>query len=205
MFIKKIVLTVIALAGLSACEEPLTPPEVTDQFWQAVKARDNTRLSGLISQSSDGKPVQVDELPEIESWKTGKIIIDENRSEVETQISIAGEKPFQVTVNTYLIDENGYWKIDYPATVEQVKENSEIGLALSRLDDISQKMIEGLDQSIEQFQEAVPVIEQELSKIEEQLREKVPEIRKRLDEFARKLEEALKNKRPPDQEQPVEI
>ena len=206
MKLKNYLLMGVSLLVFVSCEEQLTPPEVTDEFWNAIQHEDTATLRKHVSKESSNRDDLGQDLLTINSWSTGKITIDGDRSEVETEITITREEDLTVTIKTYLVDEGGYWKVDYPATVNQINNQSELGQVLNRLDDISEQMLEGLDQSIEKFQEAMPVIEQELTRIEETLREKVPEIKKRLDEFARKLEEALKQrKKPPVQEQPVEI
>jgi len=205
MHLKYFLLPGITCLLLVSCEDQITPTQVTDQFWGAVQAGDSKKIRRLVSSKSAQQQDLGQDLLIIESWSTGKIIIDGDRSEVETEISVSGNKSFTAMITTYLLAEKGQWKIDYAATTDQLKVNSEIGLALHRLDEISSEMLEGLDQSIDKFHQAMPVIEQELSKIEEKLREKVPEIKQKLDEFIRQLEEALKQKQPPVQDQPVEI
>lgn len=199
-------LPLFVLLLLTACEEELTPPEVTDAFWHAIVTEDREGIRKQVSRDTTDEQISGQELLTIQSWATGRILIDGNRSEVDTMIVVAGEKPLEMTIKTYLVDENGLWKVEYGKTVEQIRDQGEVGRVLNRLDDISSQMLDGLDKSIEDLQDAMPIIERELSKMEENLKEKVPEIRKRLDEFVRKLEEALKQKEsPPPQQEPVEI
>lgn len=205
MNLKYFLLPGITCLLLVSCEDQFTPAQVTDKFWEAVQAGDSEKIRRLVSSESAQQQDLGLNLLTVESWSTGKIIIDGDRSEVETEISVSGNESFTATITTYLLAEKGQWKVDYPATTDQLGANSDIGLALHRLDEISSEMLEGLDQSIDKFHQAMPVIEQELSKIEEKLRDKVPEIKQKLDEFVRQLEEALKKKQPPVQDQPVEI
>ncbi len=202
---KNFLLSAAVLFILVACEEQLTPPEVTEQFWSAVRSKDGKSLGRLVSSEVAAQPDLAADLPEITSWKIGKIVIDGTRSTVVTEITLADGKPETIKIDTLLVDEQDHWKIDYPATIKQFKKHEDIEIVLNRLDEISSEMLKGLDDSMEKFEDAVPVIEQEISRIEEQIMEKVPEIRERLDEFVRKLEEALKQRKSETQDKPVEI
>jgi hypothetical protein len=205
MTLNKTLFAACALLVLTSCEERLTPPEVTDAFWQAVVNQDIVALRNQVSVDAAAMEDLGQGLLAIESWTTGRIIIDGDRSEVDTSVVVAGKEPLKLSIKTYLVDEQDTWKVDYTKTVEQIRDQGEVGRVLNRLDDISSQMLEGLDRSLGDLQDALPVIEKELSKMEEKLREKVPEIKQRLDEFVRKLEEALKGKETPPPDQPVEI
>ena len=206
MIPRQFILLLLLPVFIIGCEDKLTPAQATELFWAAVQSGNEERVRKLASRETlDAVSDKGTSTPEIESWETGKILIDGERSEVETELTLSAKKPKTARIDTYLVMQEGHWKIDYASTMKQLDRGNEVGIALNRLDEISSDMIEKLDKSIDEFHEAMPVIEEEISKIGEQLEEKVPEIRRRLDELMRKLEEALRQKQAPAQDQPIEI
>ncbi len=195
----------VVLLLLAACDENLSPEQTTDKFWSAIKNDNGAVLTAIVT--SNTSSAELDKRPAgIASWQTGKIIIDNDRSSVDTEITMQDDTGSAVKVQTLLEAEQGVWKVNYAATVKQLQRQNEIDEVFEQLDLLSEKMAEEMNRSVEQFEQALPVIEQELSRIEDQVQEKIPEIKQRIEEFTKRLEEALKRRKQPEPtNEPIEI
>ena len=186
---------------LGGCMTNLSPQEVSERFWSAVRDRDVAAARQYVS-SRDQLPEDLaeDVLP-INEFTLGRIVIDGDRAWVDTRVVIAGEKPFTMPLKTVLLQVNGQWKVDYESTVAPVSRDSELARVVGSLANLSKQFTDELDRSLDEIQRALPEIQREIGKIEGELREKLPELRQRVDEFLRQLEEALgdkSGKRPPE-------
>jgi hypothetical protein len=104
---------------LSGCFSPKSPQDVTREFWEAVITQnvDNViEYSTLVDTSSyDSFNKNWDDYQLI----LGKIVIDANQANIETKFSkIDNNNENQRNLNTYLIKQDGEWKVDYVHTAK---------------------------------------------------------------------------------------
>jgi hypothetical protein len=179
---------------LTGCVSNLTPIEVSDGFWSAVKSRDNQSIRKYVASDSlqgddlAGKPLQIN------SYTLGRTVIDQGHAWVDTTVEISGTDPFKVPIKTVLLQENNQWKVDYTATIAPISSSSDVARFLGDLNELGIQFADKLNQSLGEMQKQLPEVQRELGKIEESLKQKLPELQQRMEEFMRQLEEALGNK-----------
>lgn len=122
----------------------------------------------------------------------GKTVIDGDGAWVDTTVTISGDKPYTLPIKTVLIREHKQWKVDYQATMKWVSKGSAVYSVISGIKNMMGELAEGLNQSMEDVQKAIPEIKEEIKRIEESLLEHVPELKKQIEEFVEDLEEAIK-------------
>ena len=179
---------------LTGCVSSLTPVEVSDGFWTAVKSRDNQSIRKYIASESRNEDDLTGNLLRINSYALGRTVIDQGQAWVDTTVEISGNDPFKVPIKTVLLQENNQWKVDYAATVAPISNSSDVARLLGNLNELGIQFADKLNQSLGEMQKAMPEVQKELEKIEESLKQKLPELQQRMEEFMRQLEEALGNK-----------
>ena len=183
---------------IPGCAANLSPMEVSDKFWTAVKNRDGQVISRYVTSGSrdslNNHDLEQDILP-INNVSFGKTVIDGEQAWVDTDVIIAGNDPFHLPLKTVLLMENRQWKVDYDKTVAAVSKSSSVARVLGELNNIGDQFNEKLNQSLDEIERTLPEVQKELEKIEDNMRERLPELRQRLEEFMRQLEEALGNRK----------
>ena len=183
---------------IPGCAANLSPMEVSDKFWTAVKNRDGQAAAGYVTSGSletlKKQDMDQDILP-INNVSFGKTVIDGEQAWVDTDVEIAGNDPFNLPLKTVLLMENRQWKIDYDKTVASVSKTNSVARVLGELNNIGDQFNKKLDQSLDEIERTLPQVQKEIEKIEENMREKLPELRQRLEEFMQQLEDALGNKK----------
>ena len=179
---------------IPGCAANLSPMEVSDKFWTAVKNGNGQVASGYVTSGSleslKNQDLEQDILP-INNVSFGKTVIDGEQAWVDTDVEIAGNDPFTLPLKTVLLMENRQWKIDYDKTVASVSKTSSVARVLGELNIIGEQFNEKLNQSLDEIERTLPQVQKEIEKIEDNMREKLPELKQRLEEFMRQLEEAL--------------
>ena len=183
--------TVILFTG---CAANLTPLEVSDGFWTAVKSRDNQSIRKYVVSDSLNEDNLAGKLLQINSYTLGRTVIDQGQAWVDTTVEIAGSDPFKVPIKTVLLQENNQWKVDYTATIAPISSSSDVARFLGDLNELGIQFADKLNQSLGEMQKQLPEVQRELGKIEESLKQKLPELQQRMEEFMRQLEEALGKK-----------
>ena len=159
------------------------PDQVSKSFWQALLVGDSQTARNYATQDSR----QLVKLPD-PAWKNASVSIGEIRikgenASVETIILPESDanKPLY-TLLTYLVKENGAWKVDYRQTQYSLPGSIFEGLikSLQNLGDTFTREIE----------KELPLIGKELDSFGLELKEK-------LDEFGRELEKFTKPKKEP--------
>ncbi len=187
----------------TACNRPQTPLEVSQAFWQAVidgKIGNVVEYSTLGSEagyqafSRDWSGMQP-------SW--GKIIIEEHEARVHTHIAKpdAAQSEMLYFV-TYLVRQDGQWKVDYDKTEKVVQASSAVSDFVNRISSIG-------DDISRQFDEASKVVSDELDSLNNQLVELTEKLGKQamgavekyseimrlhLDSLSREIEKAIRDK-----------
>jgi len=188
---KLIFLSLICLF-ITGCDEGLYPIEVSEGFWRAVKDKDINAIEKYSTKDSlTGDELRENILP-LDEIILGKTVIDGDGAWVDTTVTISGDKPYTLPIKTVLIRENKQWKVDYQATMKWVSKGSSVYSVISGIKNMMGELAEGLNQSMEDVQKAIPEIKEEVKRIEESLLEHVPELKKQIEEFVEDLEEAIK-------------
>lgn len=186
---------------LSACSKPHTPLEVSQAFWQAViegNVSDVVNYSTLASEKGY-EAFSRDWTGMLPSW--GKIIIEEHEARVHTHVSKpdAAQSDMLYFV-TYLVKQDGQWKVDYDKTEKVVLASSAVSDFVNQITTIGNEISQ-------QFEEASKMVTAELESLNNQLIqltenlgdqaasavEKYSEImRRHLDALASSIENAIK-------------
>ncbi len=157
----------LLLFSLAACQSIQTPEQTTLAFWSAIASNDlnrakkhcSTKSQHLLSSSPDQNLKNL-------SFNFGKIVIDNDKATVETQIISTTDKMSSFT--TFLIKENKLWKVDY--------QRSSADLAGSRV-----------------FKEFFKELNIFGEKINNQLEQQLPLIKKEIESFAEQLNQQIDN------------
>ncbi|HSR62587.1 MAG TPA: hypothetical protein VLN56_04195 [Gammaproteobacteria bacterium] len=179
----------------SGCAAKLTPMQVSEKFWEAVKNKDTNAARHFVTEDARNRDLTENILP-LEEVTLGRTVIDGEQAWVDTTVVISADKPFTLPLKTVLLQENERWKVDYDATVASVSKGSHAARVISGISDLSRQFTEELNRSMDDIQRSLPQLQKELEKLENNLREKLPELRQQMQEFLRQLEEALGQDKP---------
>ena len=157
------------------------PDQVTKSFWQALLVEDLQTAKKYATEESQERI----ELPDA-SWKNatvriGEIRISDQNATVETVIFLQSKTelpPFSLL--TYLIKEQGAWKVDFNRTRHSFPGGIFEGLF---------KSLQNLGETFsKELEKEIPLLEKELESFSRDLKEQ-------LDEFGRELEKITKPKK----------
>ena len=183
---------ILALAVLlTACTPPLTPTQVSDRFWRAVVSEHPAKLERYVLARDRTLLNEDTTLLPVASYTLGRVLIDGEQASVATTITLAGDTPVTLELDTALAREQEAWRVDYRRTADALSAQSDLARVIGQIGALGDTLRQGVEQSVEDMRKALPVIERELSRIEDKLRQQVPALRERFDRFARELEEAL--------------
>jgi hypothetical protein len=180
---------------LGACTEPLPPQDIADRFWRAVVAQQPATIARYVVARDRAQIDQDSSILPISAYELGRIVIEGTRASVATQVTLDGDTPLTLGIETRLVKEEAGWRVDYQETVAALSAQGDLARVIEKLGAIGETVRRGVEQSAEEMKRALPTIERELSRLEAEISQRVPELRDRLDAFAKSLEEALK--RPP--------
>lgn len=115
----KLLLPLIALAMLSACNQPAQDPKtVAQHYWQAIIDGDTETAKSLIA--SDSTKEFDDYLTHMNSnhQNITQVALDDQRTSVTTTINPNSDQPFNDRpFETILVLEEGQWRIDLKQTL----------------------------------------------------------------------------------------
>jgi len=178
---------------ITGCDEGLYPIDVSEGFWRAVKDKDINAIEKYSAEDSlTGAELSENILP-LDEIVLGKTVINGDAAWVDTMVTISGDKPYTLPIQTVLIRENKQWKVDYQATMKWISKGSSVYSVINGIKNMSKALAEELNQSMKDIQKAIPEIKEEVERIEETLMEHVPELKKQVEEFVEDLEEAIKD------------
>jgi len=177
---------------LTGCIANLTPMEVSERFWAAVKDKNANEAKKYITASTLSKDATENLLP-LDDVYLGRTVIDAERAWVDTTVIIAGDDSFELPLETILLKEGDQWKVDYDATVATLSRGSTVARVLGSIVDLSGQFADELDRSLEEIQKAIPEVQKEIERIEENIIYHLPELQRRMNEFLKQLEEALED------------
>jgi len=185
---------------LTGCFGPKSPQDVTREFWEAVITQNVDNViehSTLVDASSynsfnkkwDGYQLVL-----------GKIVIDANQANIETKFSkIDNNNENQRKLNTYLVKQNGEWKVDYVHTAKSM--NGDVfSQFLGQLDILGKKLSDTLKDSSSKFSIEMQRLEDELKIFAQSSSDEAnkiiekhgKELKKSIKELAESIDRALK-------------
>ncbi len=184
--------------GLAAtgCEQRLEPQQVAERYWKAVVARDVDAARPFVTRESRTALRFAGNVLPVGDVRFGRTVIDGTVAQVETTVTLLGDKPLPVPLATHLREEDGQWRVDSAATMAMLAPEGEVGAAVARLRELNAELAERMDRSMAELQRQLPEIEREVERFRSEIGRRVPAVRKELEDFARRLEEALKNPPP---------
>lgn len=155
----------IFLCLLIGCKPANSPEGVTLAFWKALAA-DNMHDAGTLT--VDSKPISKSTAwPELKnaSLKTGEIVINDKTAKVETIVTT--DQPQPLIIQTFLVQEQGNWKVDYQHTLNNLR-LMPLNDFFKSLEKIGGTLNKQLEQGIQQFGE---------------------QLKQQVDQFGRELEQ----------------
>lgn len=198
---RQLCLLSLALLIIS-CGQNLTPQEVAGKFWAAVEQGNSNAVKRHVTAADAATLKNLDDVLPITNSKLTRVVIEGDTAYIDTTVTVDGDKPLEFPLKTYLVVEDGRWKVDYQRTIGAVASAGKLAAVIGMVHEFGAALQHGIDRSMQELEQTLPQIEQELSRIEDQIKQHVPELRKRLENFTRELEDAIKNR--PEKATPVE-
>jgi gas vesicle protein len=177
---------------LTGCVANLTPIEVSERFWSAVKDKNSKEVKKYIATGTLSDDVS-ENLLSLDDVYLGRTVIDVERAWVDTTVVISGDDSFELPLETILLKEDDQWKVDYNTTVATLSRSSTVARVMGSIADLSGQFADELDRSLEEIQKAIPEVQKEIERIEESVKYHLPELQQKMDEFLQQLEETLKD------------
>jgi hypothetical protein len=187
---------------LLSCESTMTPLQVSEKFWRGIQKKNITLVTIYSLSEPKIKTHDLEQLPDISDVTFGRIIIDGDHSEIETNLTILSDKKTtNISVKTVLINENNKWKVRYDQTMLPLMANQQMTEILGDIQEITEGLAEEIKESVEDIKEkAMPEIKSKLKQAEEVLREKLPEFKNMIDEFLQDLGKSIEDALPAKEE-----
>lgn len=187
---------------LISCKSSMTPLQVSERFWLGVKKKNHTLITENSVSNSVIKIEDIEQLPDITEFSFGKITIDKNYSEIETELTmLLDNKTSKIIVKTILINENDLWKVDYEKTMLPFMVNQQMSELFGGIQELTKEFAGEVEESVEEFKKkAIPEIKSKLEQAEQELRQKLPELKKMIDQFLQDLEKSIEEAMPEEKE-----
>jgi len=187
---------------LMSCQSPLTPLQVGENFWLGMQHKNIALIKKYSVPDSVLALDDREQLSEVSDYTFGKIIIDGDVTEIETNVTIQIDKQSRhVQLKTFLIYENEVWKVDYEKTVQPLLLDEGMTKLLRDIQELSEEFAEKIKEDVEEFRERVmPEIKSTLEQAEQELRQKLPELKSIINEFLQELEKSIEEAMPPPDE-----
>src|SRR5690606_163736 len=180
------------LMSAAACTEPRTPAEVSDLFWQAVRAGDVDRVRRLSSTRSAPPVAGTEAILPVGEVRFGRTVIDQDTAWVDTTVEVLAQDSVKIPLRTKLTREQGEWRVAYDETVEMLREGGEVARIFGEIRGLTDRFADQAETVLDEVQRALPEVRRELESLEERLRTRIPELRRRLEELGRELEKSIK-------------
>lgn len=192
--------------ALLSCQSTKTPLQLSEHFWLGIQTSNMALVKKYSLTNSIDESVDLELFENISDVTFGRIIIDGDLAEIETQVAILlNEKIMDISLNTYLENNNNVWKVNFSKTVFQLTEKQNEGEALANIEQMTEKITEDIKESVEEIKEKVvpeikSKIEHKVEQAEKELLKKLPELKNIFDEFLQELEKSLEELIPPEEE-----
>ena len=190
-------------SALLSCQSTKTPLQVSEHFWLGIQTKNVALVKKYSLVNSIDESEDVAQFENVTAVTFGKIIINGDLAKVETNVTVSSnEKTFDITLQTYLENNNDVWKVNYRKTVLQLEINRNMAEVFGDIGEMTAEMTEEIEESIEKIKEKiVPEIKSQIEHAEKELLEKLPELKNIFDEFLHELEKSLEELIPPPEEE----
>lgn len=180
----------------------MTPLQTSEKFWRGIEKKNITLVTIYSISDPKIKSDELRQLPDIKDVSFGRIIIDADQTEIETNVTvIVDDKETNVSLITGLIKHEGKWKVKYRETMLALTVKRNVTEMISSIEDLAAGVSKEIEKSVDEVKEkAIPEIKSTLEDAEEELREKVPEIKNMIDKFLKSIEEIIKESFPVEEE-----
>ena len=179
----------------SGCSQQLTPHDVADRFWRAAVTGHAGKIKRYVLEKDRAALNDESKLLPISAFELSRIVIDGQAATIATSVTLDGDAPVTVNIDTRLRQEQGEWRVDYAATANEISRHSKLADVIGQISNIGNALKDGLDKSVEEITRAMPAIERELKRLESEFKQRLPELREELREFSKQLDESLKERR----------
>ncbi len=195
-------LALLLLTLLGGCNtQPATPMMVAQEFWAAVEADDVKRIRRQILADQAAANAGAQGVTPVTATQLGRTVIDGNRATIDTRVTLAADSDAEVALSTILVFEQEAWKVDYERTMDSLARRGAVAETLAELRDFGAALGEGINQSVDEFERALPEIragvEESIGEIQRALpeieagversidtvRDQLPEIREQISEI----------------------
>lgn len=173
---KKTVLNIFILIGLlaslSACMDPDTPQDVTRSFWQAVA---DNETDDAVKYSTLTDPKYYDAFSK--SWQgyqlsIGRIVVEQNQANIVSDLNSPANSGLpDRNLTTYLVMQDGEWKVDYVRTKEML-DGGAIGGLFNKLGKLGEELSTSFQTSVGQMGDDVDDMLIELDQLSRSFSEK---------------------------------
>ncbi len=189
--------------ALLSCQSTKTPLQVSDHFWLGIQTKNVALVKKYSLVNSIDESEDIAQFENVTAATFGKIIIDGDLAKVETNVTMpSNEKTFDITLQTYLENNNDVWKVNYRKTVLQLEINRNMAEVFGDIEEITAEMTEEIEESVEAIKEKiVPEIKSQIEHAKKELLEKLPELKDIFDEFLHELGKSLEELIPPPEEE----
>ncbi len=215
-----LLLSLSLLAMLTSCEARKTPDQVSEHFWLGIKTKNIALVKKYSLKSSIDKDEDLSQVNEFAEFSFGKIIIDADRSEIETTVtSVLNKEKVDIKLTTYMEKHGDVWKVDFDKTLGQLTVEQNIAEVLNDIEKMKEEMTEQLVESAEEIKEKVvpeinakveeiqekviPEIKSELDKAEKQFMESLPGLKDMFDDLLQEIEKSLEKMLPKEEKEEV--
>jgi hypothetical protein len=162
-----------------ACSSPNSPKGVAKSFWDGVLAQDQDAARKYVSAATQNA---VDFSKNTRDWKVMKVELgttDMSGNEAMVHTIIVDQSTnAKYAFNTYLVQENGVWRVDYLRTRKASITSEIFSDIISSLDRFNKGLTNDFDNTIAGFREAAPQIKVELDQLTQTLADHMKEASK---------------------------
>ncbi|MEJ2362102.1 MAG: hypothetical protein P8Z75_11865 [Gammaproteobacteria bacterium] len=177
---------------LSGCFGPKTPQAVAKAFWQAVIEHDAVAAAkySTLTNAQAFTGFDLDWHGYKPEW--GKVIIDGDRASIETRFSgLAGNAADKRQCVTYLVRQDGVWKVDYRRTGEDLHGGA-LGQLFGQLNQMGTALSKSLDASAKQLNAEMQRLGKKLQAMADSFSQQAESI---LNKHARELQDIMQQLR----------
>lgn len=182
-------LLVCTMLSLTACFGPKTPQEVAQVFWKAVL---NNDVEGAVKYSTLTDKEHYDALSKDwtgyqASW--GRVIIDGDEASIVSEFTApANSGRNNRKFVTYLVRQDGVWKVDYDRTKMAVR-GGVLGNLLDKLGQLGDELSQQMNSSADDFKREMDRMSKQLEQMADSIN---AEASKSVNKFAEELRKSIK-------------
>jgi hypothetical protein len=148
---------------LAACSNPNSPKGVAKSFWDGVVAQDQATAQQYATVETQSA---IDFSKNVVDWKLmtvklGATEMTGDHASVVTEITDKA-KEHQYTFNTYLVKENGAWRVDYIRTRHASMTSEVFANLVESLQKLNDSLVTHYDDTVAGFEQASPAIRAQL-------------------------------------------